>query len=243
MPNSTSPVCAGLCAAVNSEAIVCHDGFDACVWRRHAPRHRAAARLEFARRRLCGSERFFGGRDAHDSRGAASFAASTSTTTSAPVTTSSTSAMTTSSTGETGFDAGDAASPLVVVAIDFTAGFILIRNDGDEDYDLAGHWICNRPTYSQLPDEVLAPGDAVEIEASAVGLNADGGELALYTSGDFSSAEDIIRYVQRGTDTHGRTATAIAGGVWQTGDFVDNQGANLDSVGSDPVSAADWSST
>jgi hypothetical protein len=69
MLNSASPVCAVLCAAVNSEAIVCHDGFDAYVWRRHAPRHRAAARLEFARRRLCGSERFFGGRDAHDSRG------------------------------------------------------------------------------------------------------------------------------------------------------------------------------
>jgi hypothetical protein len=129
------------------------------------------------------------------------------------------------------------------VAIDFAAGFILIRNDGDEDYDLAGHWICNRPTYSQLPDEVLAPGDVVEIDASAVELSAGGGELALYTSRDFSNADDILRYVQWGTDSHGRTATAVAGGVWQNGDFVDNQGGNLASVGSDPVSAADWSSS
>jgi hypothetical protein len=129
------------------------------------------------------------------------------------------------------------------VAIDFTAGFILIRNNGDEDYDLAGHWICNRPTYSQLPNEVLGPGDAVEVEASAVRLSADSGELALYRSDGFSNAEDIIRYVQWGTDAHGRTATAISGGVWQSGDFVDNQGGNIDSVGSDPVSAADWSSS
>ena len=165
------------------------------------------------------------------------------TTTSTPATTSSTSASTTSSTGVTDSDASDVASPLVVVAIDFAAGFILFRNDGDEDYDLGGHWICNRPTYSQLPDEVLAPGDVIEIEASAVGLRAAGGELALYTSGDFSNPDDIVRYVQWGTDSHGRTATAVAGGVWQSGDFVDNQGGNLASVGSDPVSAADWSSS
>jgi hypothetical protein len=169
-------------------------------------------------------------------------ASSTPTTTVAPEATSSTSAPTTSSTSESNSGGSDAASPLVVVAVDFAAGFILIRNDGDEDYDLAGHWICNRPTYSQLPDEVLAPGDVVEIDASAVELSAGSGELALYTSRDFSNADDILRYVQWGTDSHGRTATAVAGGVWQKGDFVDNQGGNLASVGSDPVSAADWSS-
>jgi hypothetical protein len=174
--------------------------------------------------------------------GEASVASSISPTAAAPESTTSTSAPTTSSTGETDSDAGDAASPLVVVAIDFATGFILIRNDGDDDYDLAGHWICNRPTYSQLPDEVLAHGDVVEIEASVVGLNADSGELALYTSDDFSNAGDIIRYVQWGSDSHGRAATAVAGGVWQKGDFVDNQGGNLNSVGSDAVSAADWSS-
>ena len=175
--------------------------------------------------------------------GGASVATSTSATTSAPETTSSASATTTSSTGAPDSGVRDAASPLVVVAIDFAAGFILIRNDGDEDYDLGGHWICNRPTYSQLPDQVLAPRDVVEIDASVVGLNGDSGELALYTSRDFSNADDIIRYVQWGTDSHGRTATAVAGGVWQKGDFVDSQGGNLDSVGSNPVSAADWSSS
>jgi hypothetical protein len=133
-------------------------------------------------------------------------------------------------------------SPLVIVAVDFEAGFILIRNDGDDDYDLAGHWICNRPTYSELPGDVLAPGTTIEIDTAAIGLDADSGEIALYVSSDFGSADDILRYVQWGTDSHGRTAVAVAGGVWQNGDFVDNKSANIESTGSDPVSASDWSS-
>ena len=137
---------------------------------------------------------------------------------------------------------GDA-SPLVIVAVDFEAGIILIRNDGDDDYDLTGHWICNRPTYSELPGEVLAPGAIIEIDTAAIGLTADSGEIALYTSSEFASADDILRYVQWGTDSHGRTAVAVAGGVWQAGNFVDNLGGNIESTGSDPVSASDWSST
>jgi hypothetical protein len=136
----------------------------------------------------------------------------------------------------------DLNSPLVVLEIDFDSSFILIRNDGTTDYDLSGHWICNRPSYNQLPDQVLAPGDVIELDVRSLGLNADSGELALYTSGDFESSADIIRYVQWGTDSHGRTDTAVAGGVWPDGDFVDNQGSSIKSSGSDPVSSADWSS-
>jgi hypothetical protein len=166
---------------------------------------------------------------------------STSTTTTVAVTTTTTAAVTTTSDGSGG-EPGDSGSALVIVAVSFDTGFILIRNDGDADYDLSGHWLCNRPTYTQLPDLVLAPGDVIEIDASKVGLDADSGELGLYTSGDFGNPAAIIRYVQWGTDSHGRTGTAVAGGVWQDGDFVDNQGGNLESSGSDPVSVADWSS-
>ncbi|MCL1588393.1 MAG: hypothetical protein M3092_08240, partial [Actinomycetia bacterium] len=138
---------------------------------------------------------------------------------------------------------GGEASPLVIVAVDFEAGLIVIRNDGDEDYDLTGHWICNRPTYSELPGEVLGSGAIIEIDTAVIGLSADSGEIALYTSSDFGSADDILRYVQWGTDSHGRTAVAVAGGVWQDGDFVNNQSANIESSGSDPISASDWSSS
>ncbi|MEN8237675.1 MAG: hypothetical protein ABFR53_00600 [Actinomycetota bacterium] len=161
--------------------------------------------------------------------------AETSASTTVPV------AATTTEASES--DGGSASSPLVIAAVDFEAGVIRIRNDGGEDYDLSGHWICNRPTYSELPGEVLAPGEVVEIDAAAIGLSADSGEIALYESSDFGNSDDIRRYVQWGTDSHGRTTIAVAGGVWQEGDFIDNQGGNIESTGSDPVSAPDWSST
>jgi hypothetical protein len=157
-------------------------------------------------------------------------------TTTAPVTTTVPETTTSAASG------GGDVSPLVIVAVDFEAGLILIRNDGDEDYDLTGHWICNRPTYSELPGEVLAPDGIIEVDTAAIGLSADSGEIALYTSSDFGSADDILRYVQWGTDSHGRTSVAVAGGVWQDGDFVDNQGGSIESTGSNPVSATDWSS-
>jgi hypothetical protein len=163
------------------------------------------------------------------------------TTTAAAVTTTAAPAATTTTEGSDGPES-NLDSPLVVLEIDFDASFVLIRNAGTEDYDLSGHWICNKPSYNQLPDQVLAPGDVIEFDARLLGLDADSGELALYTSGDFESSEDIIRYVQWGSDSHGRTDTAVAGGIWPEGDFVDNQGSSIESSGSNPVSSADWSS-
>lgn len=162
------------------------------------------------------------------------------TTTTAVATTTSTTSLAETTTTEGGDS--DLGSPLVVVSIGFDTFSIQIRNDGQEDYDISGHWLCNRPSYFQLPDQVLAPGDVIEIDVRSLGLNPSSGELALYTSGDFESSTDIIRYVQWGTDSHGRTIVAVAGGVWPEGDFVDNQGGNLESTGSDPSSSSDWSS-
>lgn len=182
-----------------------------------------------------------------DSEAASTATAPASTTAAEQVTTTAAAATTTLPPTTTTADESDGPesnldSPLVVLEIDFDSSFILIRNDGTEEYDLAGHWICNRPSYNQLPDQVLAPGDVIELDVRSLGLRADSGELALYTSGDFESSTDIIRYVQWGTDSHGRTDTAVAGGIWPEGDFVDNQGSSIKSSGSNPVSSADWSS-
>lgn len=137
---------------------------------------------------------------------------------------------------------GDSHS-LVIAAIDFDAGTILIRNDGAEPYNLTGHWLCNRPTYAPLPEETLEPDQSIEIDAAALGIGPSDGELGLYTSRDFGSAEAIVRYVEWGNGGHGRSATAAEAGVWVEGDFVANEGANLESSGSNPVSAADWASS
>jgi len=164
------------------------------------------------------------------------------TTTEAVATTTTTRLPTTTTADESDGPESNLDNPLVVLEIDFDASFVLIRNTGTEEYDLSGHWICNRPSYNQLPDQVLAPGDVIELDVRLLGLRADSGELALYTSGDFENSTEIIRYVQWGTDSHGRTDTAVAGGIWPEGDFVDNRGSSIKSSGSNPVSSADWSS-
>ncbi len=136
-------------------------------------------------------------------------------------------------------------SPLVIVAVDFAAGFVLLRNDGDEPVDLAGYWLCNRPNYVELPSRTVAPGEVLELDTAVSDLSLDpaGGELALYSSRSFGDPAAILRYVQWGSDGHGRTDVAVTAGVWKAGEFVDNQGGDLQSSGSDPISAADWTSS
>jgi hypothetical protein len=156
---------------------------------------------------------------------------------SAPGTTTADPATTTSSEVADG-----SPNPLVIAGVDFGNGQILIRNVGSQVYDLTGHWLCNRPNYAPLPEVPLNPGETIEIAASLIGVAASNGEVALYTSQSFTDPNSIVRYVQWGADSHGRTSVAVAGGVWQDGDFVDNAGKDLESAGSDPVSAADWAS-
>ncbi len=136
-----------------------------------------------------------------------------------------------------GQDAGEG-SDMVIAAIDFASGTVTLRNDGATPYDLTGHFLCNRPTYIEVPAGEVAPGASVDV---AFSVDAGDGEMALYTSRSFDDPDAMLRYVQWGGDPHGRTATAVAAGVWQEGDSVAGGAANLTSSGSDPKTAADWS--
>ena len=147
----------------------------------------------------------------------------------------------TTTTAEASAGSGVAgASPLVLAEVDFSAGVVVIRNTSSSSYQLSGHFLCNRPTYVEIPATTLAAGESVSVELSSLGVSADDGEIGLYTSRDFGSADAILRYVQWGTAEHGRTATAVEAGVWVAGDTVANNGASMVSSGDDPVSAADW---
>lgn len=136
---------------------------------------------------------------------------------------------------------GGEASPLVIAAVDFDAGVVEIRNDGDTAYDATGHWVCNRPSYVPLPEGVIEPGASVTITTSSINASPEDGEVGLYTAQEFSNADAMIRYVQWGSADHGRAAVAVAAGIWPEGDFVENGGASLVAVGPNPVSSADWS--
>jgi hypothetical protein len=137
--------------------------------------------------------------------------------------------------------AGGEASPLVIAAVDFDAGVVEIRNDGDTAYDATGHWVCNRPNYVPLPEGVIEPGASVTITTSSIDAAPEDGEVGLYTAREFSNADAMIRYLQWGSADHGRAAVAVAAGLWPEGDFVANGGASMLAVGSNPVSSGDWS--
>ena len=133
--------------------------------------------------------------------------------------------------------------PLVLRAIDFDAGMVEIANTGSEAFDLAGHWLCNRPNYRATPAETIAPGTSLMVSLDGLRIEASDGELALYRSTQsFSSVDTIVRYVEWGSTGHGRSGIAVIAGIWTDGDFVSGGGANLRSSGDDPITAGDWTS-
>lgn len=132
-------------------------------------------------------------------------------------------------------DSVASSSGLQVTSVDFETGVAVLTNNGDAHYDLAGHWICNRPSYAELPDEVLDPGATIEV--SAGGFDAAGGEVAVYISDTFSSSDDIVAYVGWGAGG-GRDTVAVEAGIW-TGQPVQPEGSAI-TLDGDPGSAEGW---
>lgn len=131
--------------------------------------------------------------------------------------------------------AGAAVGDIVVADVNFDTGVAVLRNDGSEAVELGGHWLCDRPSYVELSSGVLAPGETREV--SLGGFDAAGGELAVYTSSDFGSADDMIAYVQWGSGG-GRASVAADAGLW-SGDPVMPAGSSITLTGSGG-SAESW---
>jgi hypothetical protein len=127
-------------------------------------------------------------------------------------------------------------SLLQVTSVDYATGVATLTNTGDQPYDLADHWICQRPTYAELPDEMLEPG--ATYEASLGGFDAGGGEIAVYTSNSFGNSEDIVSYVGWGSGG-GRQGVAEEAGIWSGGP-VQPTGDTI-TLSGDPGSADGWS--
>lgn len=125
-------------------------------------------------------------------------------------------------------DSDAAATEIVVTEVNFETGVAIIRNDGSAAVDLAGHWLCNRPTYVELSAGALAPGDTREV--SLGGFDADGGELGVYSSDNFGSADAMVAYVHWGSGG-GRAGVAGDAGLW-SGEPVSPAGASITLVGS-----------
>ena len=178
------------------------------------------------------------------------------TTTSTPPEVATTAAA--STTGGTG------SAVFAIEMVTFGDGaMVVITNTGNGAGELAGHWLCQRPSYFQVPDVALESGEQVAIALSGDGfepppgavvvdavatvgtIDPASGELGLYASASFDDAGAIVSYVEWGSAGHGRSSVAIAAGIWTQGGFVVTTPATS-SINAEVIPASgpdDWSGT
>lgn len=120
------------------------------------------------------------------------------------------------------------------------APYLLVSNRGGSVGSTAGMFLCQFPSYFELPAFDLAPGeriavplgdgeipDLIGVIAKVEASNPIGavsrldGEVGLYSRSEFSSADAIINYVEWGSTAHPRSPVAVEAGVWVTGGFVE----------------------
>ena len=147
----------------------------------------------------------------------------------------------------------------VLTSVSFgDGGMVVITNIGDEAGNLAGNFLCQRPSYFAIPDVEVPAGGFVAIstggsvflpppgaitidEIAAIGtLKPVDGEVGLYTSALFGSATDIISYVEWGSSGHGRSSVAVEAGIWSG--FVQTTADSVTILANTapPAEAAHW---
>ena len=166
----------------------------------------------------------------------------TSTSTSPPTTTTTTAPTTTTSepTGTTTTIATPTGpAEFAIMEVVFGANpYVTIANIGLGPGRLGGFWLCQRPLYYEIPRVRLEPGEVVAIALGGdvpdlIGIAAVfdagrelgrflrvDGELGLYRAPAFGDKDAIVDYVEWGSSGHGRSAVAVAAGIWVEGGFV-----------------------
>ncbi len=169
------------------------------------------------------------------------------TTTAPPITTTPAPPPTTQPAPTTTLPAGEARFSITQVTFG-DSGYLQVTNTGDGPGDLDGHWLCQRPNYFMLePGPIeLAPAQSVWVAVDdGAGLDigtspsvvaliaAEGalgsfaaarGEVALYASSEFDSAEAIRTFVAwsepDGLPGFGRAGVAVEAGIWESSGLV-----------------------
>lgn len=117
--------------------------------------------------------------------------------------------------------------------------YLVIANKGTGVGSTGGYWICQFPSYYELPSVDLQPGERLAIPLGGgevpelVGIVATvdvveplgsisdrDGEIGLYTSNEFNSADAIVDYVEWGFPGHARSDVAVAAQIWTTNGYV-----------------------
>lgn len=158
--------------------------------------------------------------------------------------------------------AGGGSAVFAIETVTFGDGaMVVITNTGTGAGELAGHWLCQRPSYFQIPDVALGPGEQVAIALDGDGfapppgaltvdavatvgtIDPASGELGLYSASQFDDATAIVSYVEWGSAGHGRSSVAVAAGIWTEDGFVATTSAtaSLSATANPATGPDDWS--
>lgn len=158
----------------------------------------------------------------------------TTTTTTAPTTTTAEATTTTSTVPP---PSGPAEFAITEVVFG-TNPYLTITNIGLGPGELGSFWLCQRPSYYEIPAVTLEPGEIVAIALGGdrpdlIGIAAvfdagnelgkilrGNGELGLYRAPAFGDKDAILDYVEWGSAGHGRSDVAVAAGIWVEDGFV-----------------------
>ena len=104
-----------------------------------------------------------------------------------------------------------------------------LLNLGMNTVDISSYILCDYPSYDVLSTETsvfcgslnLSGGDIVTVVTTTISLDPLGSELGLYTSSLFDDPDNIVDYVEWGTNCpHFRSITAQEAGIWTSDDCV-----------------------
>ena len=138
----------------------------------------------------------------------------------------------------------------IVINEIFPDGTVELKNVGSTTIDVSSYWLCDFPAYEMVDSSnlicesgstIMEPGDIIAVDDFNFIDPADG-ELGLYSSRSFASAEAIVDYVQWGSGSHGRASVAVAAGILSSEDsfvpaFSMMQSLAYDGIGDSP---SDW---
>ena len=118
----------------------------------------------------------------------------------------------------------------VVISEVYANGSFQLTNIGTEAVDVSSYWICSFPSYVVLNSLDIACGTTIIDPTESTTFSGfeytlgemPGSELGLYRINDFGNANEILAYVEWGSEGHRRSSLAVEAGIWQEGNFAPN---------------------
>ena len=125
--------------------------------------------------------------------------------------------------------------------------WVELLNTGDAEVDVSDLWLCVRPEYSQVSElnalsgsTTIPAGGFLVVEWSAI--QSGTGEVGLYESNTFESADAMLDYVQYGAAEQGRASVAVSAGLWDEGTYATAaaEGQTLAFLGGGTAPVENW---